>query len=301
MVEPMHCTLYPQMCLFRPSISQNMLTITHIKTGNSIDLPLEPNLMGLETDTIRVLGSETTAWKMPTYITEFFTQEFGFHVVMFYIGQNRRKILGESLNPMNAVNRASSWIGSWFNSAPKFEEDPLSFSDHAQFLIISESSLSELRKRAEEKGNIKNYDDQYGVANDARGFYEETKLRPNIVLTGPMMPWEEDFWGTLLFVSNEGPIRMYMTGNCCRCRALDIDYSKGTHVENNKAVLKLLMKDRRVDTGNKYSPVFGRYGFTELDNAGHIISVGDLVQIEHTKTERDVHDWPKTSFASNAA
>lgn len=40
-----------------------------------------------------------------------------------------------------------------------------------------------------------------------------------------------------------------------------IDYTTGAPVAPSRQPLKLLMRDRRVDPGMRYSPVFGRYGF----------------------------------------
>lgn len=44
-------------------------------------------------------------------------------------------------------------------------------------------------------------------------------------------------------------------------------------------MLKLLQKDRRIDRGMKYSPVFGRYSFVDKASEGSLIKVGDEVRI----------------------
>lgn len=48
------------------------------------------------------------------------------------------------------------------------------------------------------------------------------------------------------------------------------------------------MKDRRVDKGSKYSPIFGRYGFLEpgISGAGQRIAVGDAVETYRRNEER---------------
>ena len=87
-------------------------------------------------------------------------------------------------------------------------------------------------------------------------------------------------------------------------------------------MLKKLMKDRRVDPGMKWSPVFGRYAFVgesvsvsvsegevwkqegkegqegaeawrrEKEEQEMWISVGDEVQVTRRNEERTVMDWP---------
>lgn len=61
-------------------------------------------------------------------------------------------------------------------------------------------------------------------------------------------------------------------------------------------MLKLLTKDRRVDKGVKYSPVFGRYGFLmggdEEETEQKVIRVGDRVRVIKRIAERDRYEWP---------
>lgn len=44
-------------------------------------------------------------------------------------------------------------------------------------------------------------------------------------------------------------------------------------------MLKMLQKDRRIDRGAKYSPVFGRYSFVDAGSEGVSVAVGDEVRI----------------------
>lgn len=53
-------------------------------------------------------------------------------------------------------------------------------------------------------------------------------------------------------------------------------------------MLKMLQKDRRIDPGAKYSPVFGRYSFLDKESEGALVAVGDEVQITKRNTERTV-------------
>jgi len=47
-----------------------------------------------------------------------------------------------------------------------------------------------------------------------------------------------------------------------------------------------MMKDRRVDQGMKYSPVFGRYGFLAQGEQGGTVKVGDEVNVTRKNEER---------------
>lgn len=46
------------------------------------------------------------------------------------------------------------------------------------------------------------------------------------------------------------------------------------------------MSDRRVDTGAKYSPVFGKYAFLKDEQANMVLSVGDQVTVNKRADER---------------
>ncbi|KAH7635516.1 hypothetical protein B0T09DRAFT_405546 [Sordaria sp. MPI-SDFR-AT-0083] len=111
--------------------------------------------------------------------------------------------------------------------------------------------------------------------------------------------------------------------NCARCTSLNVDYDTGKPAKREMgSVLKKLMKDRRVDPGMKWSPVFGRYAFVgesvsvsvsegevwkqegeegqegaeawrrEKEEQEMWISVGDEVQVTRRNEERTVMDWP---------
>ncbi|KAI1630964.1 hypothetical protein F4809DRAFT_207543 [Biscogniauxia mediterranea] len=98
-----------------------------------------------------------------------------------------------------------------------------------------------------------------------------------------LQAWEEDFWAELELrhhdkvnkvQGREGTkgrsrkrdgntrCRLALTANCARCISINIDYDTGRPATGEQGtVLKKLMRDRRVDSGNKWSPIFGRYAF----------------------------------------
>lgn len=68
-----------------------------------------------------------------------------------------------------------------------------------------------------------------------------------------------------------------------------MDYGTGKiGTGESGSILKKLMKDRRVDRGAKFSPVFGRYSFLDRIAAGERICVGDEVQVVKRDKERTV-------------
>ena len=100
------------------------------------------------------------------------------------------------------------------------------------------------------------------------------KFRPNIVVDGEG-PWDEDFWAELSLPRFGGKI--VLTSNCARCTSINVDLETGRMGEGESGqLLKKLMKDRRIDPGNKWTPIFGRYGFPS--KGGEII-VGDEVAV----------------------
>jgi hypothetical protein len=68
-----------------------------------------------------------------------------------------------------------------------------------------------------------------------------------------------------------------------------VDYTTGA-IGTNEAgtMLKKMQRDRRVDPGHKYSPIFGRYSFIRPQAHGKTISVGDTVRVSKRSEERSV-------------
>ncbi len=128
------------------------------------------------------------------------------------------------------------------------------------------------------------------------------KFRPNFVVDGAgEEPWAEDFWAELSIDAAaadrgddavEPGAKLLLRANCARCTSLNVDYVTGKPALGEMGtVLKKLMKDRRVDMGNKWSPIFGRYAFLSGDTPVQV-SVGDTVEVTQRNTERTVWDWP---------
>lgn len=284
--------------------------------------------------------SPTLAYRMPDTFGEFFSNVFGFDVVLCYLGAGDaaqpRPVLGNVAPNAGSVNEhrmalleqrrrareKKGWLGtvlgSWAPGAPGADENAedeqpgdldelmedeketrydLTFADCAPYLLASLTSLSDVAGRlpSPEGANL-----------------DVARFRPNLVIAGAAEKWEEDFWGEVGVLPCEGveagvkggmkgkkaqaeKCRFQLTANCVRCASLNVDYATG---EQTGTVLKSLQKDRRVDRGQRYAPVFGRYGFLDAggeegnDGSGVPVSVGDRVVVTRRNEERTQLRWP---------
>ncbi|KAK3334068.1 hypothetical protein B0T19DRAFT_491315 [Cercophora scortea] len=262
-----------------------------------IEVPLNPEISSLEAAAVDLHGSPASAYRMGDHYDAWFSECFGIPVILVYIGDGKRAVLGNTLPPKAkqqpkqpaTPERQKGWMSSLasYVTGSKPEEAPapwLTFTDVAPFLVTSESSLKDVCAR---------FPDDQPV-----GMF---RFRPNIVVDGDgEEAWAEDFWTELTIgghaAQQQTGSKLALTGNCGRCTSLNVDYQTGKPSTGEMGnVLKKLMKDRRVDPGVKYSPVFGRYAFLEKGgDAGEFVtvSVGDEVQVTGRSSERSVWDWP---------
>lgn len=239
----------------------------------TLSIPLEPELEGLARQEIDLHRSKVMAYRMGSNYDAWFTACFGFDAVLVYIGQERRPVLGtfSPRNPKEGENEG--WLAFlWkyiFGSQP--EPDWLTFTDLAPVLVTSDESLKNV---------------------DARLPTEKVdmlKFRPNIVVSGEN-PFDEDYWSELAV---NGQNAITLTKLCGRCVSLNVDYDTGLPGQGERGtLLKKLMADRRVDTGAKYQPCFGCYGFLSDGLDSLHITVGDDVNVVKRTEERPVWDWP---------
>lgn len=337
----MHVPHFPSMCLFTTSLSPNDTNPTSVQVRFGLDhtfdkpeqklsgdeevleIPLRPEVKGLEIDKVVMHTATTDAYIMPERYSKWFSERFGFDVELDYIGLYKRQILG-NVNPnaprsyvgdpdprkeaAKAGNITSggltggwldtfkSGVGSVLGTVASYTgldpymgiADGLSFADCAAFLVINWDSHLEAQGRC-------------GTDIDVE------KFRPNIVVEGAEGAWVEDYWGEIAISGNAGSegtaavkdsdTRIAFTSNCGRCSSINVDYGTGRIGSDGQGkLLKMLQSDRRVDPGNKYAPVFGRYGFLAGRNGARptepvTISVGDEVVVTKTN-ERRTH-WCK--------
>ena len=294
----MTITYYPELALFLQSIDDapGTFTVTYGPPNGetwSLKIPLQPEVSDLEAIEVDLHKSPTKAYKMKERINSWFSACFGYDVTLAYVGPNRRAVLG-NLSPNAAGLTATpannkSWLSSITANIPSLassktgEEERIGFADCAAYLVITEESLQDVSSRLPE-----------GMEMDV------TKFRPNIVLSGSSEAYEEDYWGAITVGSesseaqeNENRTEIVLTANCARCVSINVDYSTGkAGTGEDGSVLKKLMKDRRVDKGAKYSPIFGRYGFLKPGAAGRTIAVGDEATVSKINKDRTTFGIP---------
>ncbi|KAJ5486405.1 hypothetical protein N7530_000705 [Penicillium desertorum] len=294
---------------------------TRPRETNRLEIPLQPNPKALKPFKIVMHQSPTTGYNMGAEYNNWFSARFGYPVVLAYLGPHSREVLGtlapakkDKKTPLRTIRESlTSSDRKWERVLPMLippqtarsltptlvfatsavvlvlvlyyfytvyaqHEDRITFADCAPYLVISETSVDNVSARLPDGEEM-----------------DRTKFRPNIVVSGAGEAFEEDFWGALTVNAGleHGSSRLLLTGNCVRCQSLNVDYETGKMgTGESGAVLKKLMKDRRVDTGAKYSPVFGRYAFLEPKGEGISLRVGDEVLVSEKGTKRSIFDWP---------
>ncbi|KAF5515467.1 Mitochondrial amidoxime-reducing component 1 [Colletotrichum siamense] len=254
-----------------------------VNTKDEIRFPLEPSTQGCDEYSISLHASDAKAYDMGDKLSSWFSERLGFETRLAYIGNGSRPVLGSmaphskgGLKRARLLQRIQSLIP--FLSLP---EERLVFNDLAHYLVVTEESNDQVTSRL---------DGDYRM--------DITKFRPNIVVKGASGPFVEDFWGELTF---GGGVQMPLTANCYRCQSITVDFATGkTATDDRGMAWKKLNKDRRVDKGAKYSPVFGRYGYCFGSSVGKSVKVGESVKVTHVNAARTTFDWPHlTTFGLN--
>jgi uncharacterized protein YcbX len=307
------CALFEQEIVPGPREGESMVVVRYhgsqaegLRENQQLEdaplkVPLEPDVSSLEQIDVVLHKSPASAYRMGDPYDSWFSQRFGFPVMLVYIGGGRRAVPIKSLLPKTTTTQEQQqgWISTLasYIGGPKpnqKDSEPwLTFTDVAPLLITSEASLRDVTERL--------------LDGQSPGMY---KFRPNIVVDGEGEdPWAEDFWAELAIDSESSSATnqtdpeqhdgkkntLLLTGNCARCVSLNVDYQTGKPASGELGtLLKKLMKERRVDPGEKWSPIFGRYAFVDGSNNdadGFTVSVGDGVRVTRRNTERTVLNW----------
>ncbi|KAL4980012.1 serine hydroxymethyltransferase-domain-containing protein [Aspergillus desertorum] len=298
----------------------------HGKEEEALDVPINPDTRDLEELAVVMHSSPTKGYNMGPKYNRWFSERFGYEVVLVYLGNSKgRVVLGTFAPGKHVAHKNQRGLGlglavallsvvlgvlyiaftvmtlspSVFDFAAagflgrrggigatvavgallpalavlkrmSTKDERITFADAAPYMVVSETSVANVTARLE------------GEEMDV------TKFRANIVVSGAETAFEEDFWAEL--VIGDSQVRLLLTANCVRCRSLDVDYDTGKMGTGESGkVLKKLMTDRRVDTGAKYSPVFGRYGFLEGQLESKMVRVGDEVIVARNMKERAIY------------
>jgi uncharacterized protein YcbX len=258
----------------------------------TLRVPLEPDPSTLHEFEVTLHGSWTRALRMAAHFEAWFSACFGYDVVLVYLGANLRPVLFPAPTTDMSTTSAQSWAGYFrkqlgFGAAGDGGQGEITFADCAPYLVVSETSLAAVSARLPRDQSM-----------DVR------KFRPNVVIAGAGEAWEEDFWAEIRLMSqcrptaedengddedsnDDGTVTLRLPHNCVRCTSINVDFSTGKQgTDESGRVLKLMQKDRRVDSGAKYSPVFGRYGF--LIGQGGEIKVGQEVSVGKRNQDRTI-------------
>jgi len=255
------------------------------KQEANIEIPLEPDVKDLGEIEVTMHGSPTKAYRMPDEINSWFQTHFGYSnpVILAYLGSHYRPVLMSSSHAgrdaTTATTAGSSWLSSIANTATTLlapitgatAGKQITFADCAPYLVCSSASLPSLHARLPEGQQM-----------------DISKFRPNIIISGAKEAWEEDYWAELSITSSKSAEATVIDciHNCGRCKSINIDYATGKPGTGEEGkILAKMQKDRRVDPGMKYSPIFGRYSFLRAESEGHVVSVGDRVEVSRRNEE----------------
>jgi uncharacterized protein YcbX len=289
--KPMAVSREPEMTQFFQEIegyndSDGSLRVTFRAFGNSsaeksLTIPLTPDTDKLEPYEVTLHNSPTPAFKMQQKYNEWFSSCFGYDVMLVYLGGNTRPVLFEDMQPLEPdpmtrfLRDKLPFTKGYVERLMGLRQNAqwrISFADCAPYLICSQTSLDDVSSRLPEGESM-----------------DMTKFRPNIVVAGAFEAYQEDYWGKLK-INNRTEI--IMAHNCVRCKSINIDYETGKPgVGAQGEVLKKMQKDRRIDIGSKYSPVFGRYSFWSVGARDEVIKVGDRVNV--SKMNDGLSVWSK--------
>ncbi|KAF2018275.1 hypothetical protein BU24DRAFT_479691 [Aaosphaeria arxii CBS 175.79] len=245
--------------------------------------PLYPATSGCISFEIDLHGSAATAFDMGDELAEWFTERLGFETRLAYIGDGSRPVLGTLAPNSRGGLRKARLLNRIRGAVPFLGHSPerLVFNDLAHYLVVTEESNQDVSSRF--TGDLE---------------MDITKFRPNMVVKGSSGPYVEDFWGELTFANG---VQMPLTTNCYRCQSITVDFNTGKTASDDRGLVwKKINKDRRVDAGAKYSPVFGRYGWCFGSAMGKTFEVGQNAFVSQVNTKRTKFDWPHlTSFGVN--
>lgn len=298
--ETMYSGFHLQMVLFQCIVedrhlgpSKAKITITRLgsenpnptqleyteKSEHQIQFPLRPDIGSLEKIHLDLHGSATDAYDMGAEISAWLSKYTGFETKLVYIGNGARVVLGSGApNGDMAIAKRAPVTAPLRKLVPKFFKTPtesITFQDIGQYLVVTKESNEQVSSRLQ------------GMEMNIH------KFRPNLIVSGAPEAYDEDYWAQLVFSSGGKPLKMDFGGTCWRCQAITVDLKTGKKAEGEEGeAWKKLAKDRKVDKGWKYGPVFGKYSYTSLKDVGRKIRVGDEAIVTRRVRDRPIFDWP---------
>jgi uncharacterized protein YcbX len=240
---------------------------------HQIRIPLRPDVQSLSQIHLDLHGSATDAYDMGPEISTWFSKYMDFETHLVYIGTHSRVVLGSGApNGTMAQAKCSPYTAPLRKFLPSIltpQPETITFQDIGQYLVVTRESNAEVSSRL-----------------DGNTDMDISKFRANIIVSGSPAPYDEDFWSRIVF---PGDVQMDFGGTCWRCQAITVDYETGKKAEGEQGLVwKKLAKDRRVDKGWKYGPVFGKYSYTARKDYGKVVREGDIGILTKRVKERPV-------------
>ncbi|RSL57622.1 hypothetical protein CEP54_008225 [Fusarium duplospermum] len=248
--------------------------LSWVGSEHQLRFPAQVNCQGLSGVIVNLQGSSTPAYDMGDKYAKWFEKYLGFETRLLYIGDGSRAALG-TLAPHSdgGVRKKGRYEALLRSLTPvRYRPSPerLVFNDIAQYLVVTRESNDAVTARLND-----------GLDMDI------LKFRPNIILSGSPSAFVEDYWAELYFPDTK--MRLILTSNCPRCQSITADFKTGRLAGDDRGkVWKKLNRDRRVDRGFKYHPIFGRYGFCEDRDIGKHITVGQEVWVTKINKEHTI-------------
>ncbi|MEZ0486930.1 MOSC domain-containing protein [Fibrella aquatica] len=227
------------------NVPANELTVWHRhNTADVLRLPLVPPPSAEE----------------PLLVTIWDSEDVPAHVVSAEADDWFSRVIGKPCRLVYMPDTTRRSITSSHTRRDEVADPVVSFADGFPVLLITQSSLDELNRRAVESVN-----EPLTMA----------RFRPNLIIEGLCWPHDEDTWGTVQL----GEAVFYGVKPCVRCVLTTIDPETG---EQGKEPLRTLATYRSHE--NKI--LFGENFMPDRTSAGTTINVGEIVRVIDRKEPR---------------
>jgi len=225
--------IFPKMATVSVEILENGLRVS--QNNDELVIPFEPNTS--KTESVKIWSSRCRAQVYEDKINEWFSNalETDCRLALMF-AETKRKV-------------------SYFYAVHK--DDVVSFADAYPFLLIGESSLTDLNSRLEKPVPM-------------------NRFRPNFVVSGADA-FAEDGWTRIRI----GDLAFHLVKPCARCVVTTIDQSTG--VKQGVEPLKTLASFRIPKRSIKRKILFGQNLIAE--DVGKIVNVGDSVEVLETSSK----------------
>jgi uncharacterized protein YcbX len=226
--------ILPKMATVSVEILEKGLRV--LQSKDELVIPFEPNTN--KTESVKIWSSRSRARVYEDKINEWFSDalETNCRLVLMPEETNRK------VNYFYAVHK----------------DDVVSFADAYPFLLIGESSLTDLNSRLENPVPM-------------------NRFRPNFVVSGAAA-FAEDGWTRIRI----GDVVFHLVKPCARCVVTTIDQSNG--VKQGVEPLKTLASFRIPKRSIKKKILFGQNLIAE--DVGKVVNVGDAVEVLETSSKK---------------